>query len=70
MDEEGMKELLEAFKNSDGAQRLDMWDYALSQQVIWEEILADMQDIAHEQGVDAKLDKLMQAELKKAEAEA
>jgi len=29
-----------------------------------------MQDIAHEQGVDAKLDKLMQAELKKAEAEA
>ncbi len=70
MDEEGMKELLEAFRNSEGAQRLDMWDYALSQQVIWEEILADMQDIAHEQGVDTKLDKLMQAELKKAEAEA
>ena len=38
MDEEGKKELMEEFKKSEGSQRLDMWDYAVSQQVIWEKI--------------------------------
>ncbi len=70
MDEEGKKELMEEFKKSEGTKRLDMWDYACSQQVLWEKIIAEMQKIAHEQGIDKKLDKLMQDEMKKAEEEA
>ena len=69
MDEEGKKELLEEFKKVDGAARLEMWDYACSQQIFWEDIITSMQDIAKEQGVDQKLDKMMQEELKKAEQE-
>jgi len=67
MDEEGKKELLEEFKKVDGGKRLDMWDYACGQQVFWENIIIDMQNIAKEQGVDKKLDKMMEEELKKAE---
>ena len=67
MDEEGKKELMEEFKKSEGGQRLDMWDYATSQQVLWEEIIAEMQKIAHEQGVDKELEKLADEEMKKAE---
>jgi len=67
MDEEGKKELLEEFKKVDGGKRLDMWDYACSQQVFWENIIIDMQNIAREQAVDKKLDKMMEEELKKAE---
>ena len=67
MDEEGKKEMLEEFKKVDGGKRLDMWDYACSQQVFWENIIIDMQNIAREQGVDKKLDKMMEEELKKAE---
>jgi hypothetical protein len=44
-----------------------MWDYATSQQVLWEQIISDMQNIAREQGVDKELDKLMEEEMKKAE---
>ncbi len=69
MDEEGKKGLLEEFKKVDGGQRLEMWDYACSQQVFWENIITSMQDIAKEQGIDKKLDKMMQEELKKAEQE-
>ncbi len=68
MDEEGRKELLEEFKKADGAKRLDMWDFAIEQQVVWEKIIADLQKIAREQGVDKKLEKMMDEELKKAEA--
>jgi hypothetical protein len=65
MNEKDKKDLIEEFKESDGAKRLDMWDYACSQQVIWENIIVDMQKIAREQGVDKKLDKMMDEELKK-----
>ena len=68
MNEEDKKELMEEFKNSDGSKRLDMWDYACSQQVIWENIITEMQKIAREQGVDKELDKMMEEEMKKAEA--
>jgi hypothetical protein len=68
MNEEDKKELMDDFKNSDGAKRLDMWDYACSQQVIWENIITEMQNIAREQDVDKELDKLMEEEMKKAEA--
>ena len=64
MDEEGRKELMEEFKNADGPTRLDMWDYAVSQQVLWEQIIADIQEIAHKQGVDKKLEKMMDEDMK------
>lgn len=65
MNEKDKKDLIEEFKESDGAKRLDMWDYACSQQVVWENIIVEMQKIAREQGVDKKLDKMMDEELKK-----
>jgi hypothetical protein len=67
MNEEDKKELMEEFKKGDGTKRLDLWDYALSQQVLWENIITEMQKIAHEQGVDKKLDKMMEEDLKNAE---
>ena len=67
MDEEGKKELIEEFKKLEGSQRLDMWDYACSQQVLWENIISEMQKIAQKQGIDKKLEKLVEEELKKAE---
>lgn len=67
MNEEDKKNLIEEFKKVDGSKRLDMWDYACSQQVIWENIITEMQKIAREQGVDKKLDDMMDKELKKTE---
>jgi len=67
MNDEDKKDLIEEFKNLDGAKRLDMWDYACSQQVIWENVILEMQKIAREQGVDKQLDKMMDEELKKSE---
>jgi hypothetical protein len=66
MDEEGKKEFLEEFKKGDGTKRLDMWDYALRQQVVWENIITEIQKISREQGVDKDLEKMMDEELKKA----
>jgi len=45
MDEKGKKELLDEFKKGDGAKRLDLWDYALEQQVLWENIITELQKI-------------------------
>jgi hypothetical protein len=67
MNEQDKKDMMEEFKKADGTKRLDMWDYACQQQVIWEKIINDMQNIAREQGVDKELDKLMEEEMKKAE---
>jgi hypothetical protein len=64
MDDDDKKALIEEFKKGDGPKRLDMWDYALAQQVLWEDIIAELQKIAHEQGVDKKLDELMENDLK------
>jgi hypothetical protein len=64
MNDEDKKELMDEFKKSDGAKRLDLWDYALSQQVIWENIISDIQKISKEQGVDKKLDKMMEDDMK------
>jgi len=65
MDEEGRKEFMNDFTKAEGGTRLDMWDYAVSQQVLWEQIIADIQEIAREQGVDKKLDQMMQDDMKK-----
>jgi hypothetical protein len=64
MNEDDKKELIEEFKKGDGAKRLDMWDYALGQQVLWENIIAELQEIARQQGVDKELDRLMEEDMK------
>ena len=66
MNDEDKKELMKEFKDGDGAKRLDMWDYAVQQQVIWEEIIAELQKIARVQGVDKEIEKLMDEDLKSA----
>ena len=67
MNEEDKKELMKEFKSVDGTKRLEMWDYALSQQVVWEQIITEMQNIARDQGVDKELDKMMEEEMNKTE---
>jgi hypothetical protein len=64
MNEKDKKKLLEEFKKANGSKRLDMWDYALEQQVLWENIIIEMQNIAKEQGIDKELEKMMQEEMK------
>ena len=64
MNEEDKKEFMEEFKKGDGTKRLDMWDYALAQQVLWENIISELQHIAREQGVDKELEKMMEEDLK------
>jgi hypothetical protein len=63
MNESDKKELIEEFKKGDGPKRLDLWDYALAQQVLWENIIADLQRIAHELGVDKELDKRIEEDM-------
>ena len=67
MNEEDKKAFIEDFKKGDGAKRLEMWDYGIKQQVIWEKIIAEIQNIAREQGIDKELEKLMDEEIKKME---
>jgi len=67
MNDDDKKEFMEEFKKGDGPKRLDLWDYAISQQVLWEDIIAEMQNIARKQGVDKELEKMMDEDLKNAE---
>ena len=64
MNDEDKKEFMEEFKKGDGTKRLDMWDYALAQQVVWENIISELQHIARAQGVDKELEKMMEEDLK------
>jgi hypothetical protein len=64
MNDDDKKEFVEDFKKADGSNRLDMWDYALQQQVLWENIITELQKIAHQQGVDKKLEQMMDEDLK------
>ena len=64
MNEEDKKAFIEDFKKGDGAKRLDLWDYALQQQVIWENIIFEIQKIAKEQKVDKDLEKMMDDAIK------
>lgn len=64
MNEDEKNLYIDEFKKAEGSNKLDMWDYALAQQVLWEQIIADMQDIAHELGVDGKLEKMIEEEMK------
>lgn len=64
MNDNDKKDFIEEFKKGDGAKRLDMWDYAIAQQVLWENIITEMQNIARKQNVDKELEKLIDEELK------
>lgn len=65
MNEEDKKNFLDDFKKGNGEQKLDMWYYALEQEVIWDDILAKMSEIAKEQKMDKKLDAMMDEDMKK-----
>jgi hypothetical protein len=69
MNENDKKEFVEDFKKDDGTKRLDLWDYALEQQVLWENIITEMQNIAREQGVDKELEKMMEEDMKNIDKE-
>ncbi len=64
MNDNDKKDFIEEFKKGDGTKRLDMWDYALAQQVLWENIIIEMQNIAKNQGVDKELEKLLDEDMK------
>ena len=64
MDEKDKKDFIEEFKKADGPKRLDMWDYALEQQVLWENIITELQNISRDQGVDKKLEKMIEDDMK------
>ena len=46
MNEEDRKAFLDDFKKADMDKKLDMWYYAVDQEGLWEEILAEMSMIA------------------------
>jgi len=69
MDENDKKEFTEDFKKGDGTKRLELWDYALEQQVLWENIIVELQNIAREQGVDKELEKMMDEDMKNIDKE-
>jgi len=64
MNDDDKKEFIEEFKKADGSKRLDMWDYAVEQQVLWDGIITDLQSIARKQGVDKDLEKMMDEDMK------
>jgi hypothetical protein len=64
MNEDDKKQFIEDFKKAEGSEKLDMWDFGLEQQVLWETIIAEMQKIAQEQGVDKQLEKMMDEDMK------
>ena len=49
MDEKDKQAFLEDFKKTDISKKLDMWYYALDQIAFWEEILAEMSELANPQ---------------------
>jgi len=69
MNEKDKKEFLDDFKKADGETKLDMWYYALEQEVLWEQMLAEMSLIARAQGMDKELDKRVDEEMKKIKSE-
>jgi hypothetical protein len=46
VNEEDRKAYLDDFKKADMNKKLDMWYYAVDQEALWEEILAEMSMIA------------------------
>lgn len=46
MNKEDQKAFLDDFKKSDVTKKLNMWYYALDQEALWEEAIAEMSNIA------------------------
>ncbi|MCK4902518.1 MAG: hypothetical protein KAS76_04100 [Thermoplasmatales archaeon] len=69
MNQDDKKDIMEEFEKGDGEKRLELWDYACKQQVVWEKIITEMQNISREQNVDKQLEKMIDEELKKMETE-
>ena len=65
MNEDDKKEFLDDFRKANGEKKLDMWYYALGQEVLWEQIITEMSNIAREQKMDKTLDKAMEEDMKK-----
>ena len=65
MNEEDKNEFIKDFRIANGEIKLEMWYYALEQEVLWEQILNEMSSIARKQGVDTELDKKIEEEMKK-----
>ena len=51
MNEDDKKAFLEDFKKSDVSKKLDMWYHALGQEVLWDEIIAEMSDFAQSENI-------------------
>ena len=58
MNEDDVKEFLEDFKKAEIEKKLDMWFFAMEQEAMWEEMLADMSAIAEEQKMSNVLEKM------------
>jgi hypothetical protein len=69
MNQDDKKGIMEEFEKGDGEKKLELWDYACKQQVVWEKIITEMQNISREQNVDKQLEKMIDEELKKMETE-
>ncbi len=69
MNQDDKKDIMEEFEKGDGEKRLELWEYACKQQVVWEKIITEMQNISREQNVDKQLEKMIDEELKKMETE-
>jgi hypothetical protein len=58
--EEDIKMFLNDFKKADITKKLDMWYFAVEQEAIWEEVLAEMSMIA--QATNPQKGKVMEEE--------
>jgi len=52
MDEKDKTAFLEDFRKVDVSKKLDMWYFALEQEMLWTEILSEMSDIAQTQNIE------------------
>jgi hypothetical protein len=51
MDDKDKKEFLKDFSKADINKKMDMWFYALNQETLWEEIIAEMADYAQKKNL-------------------
>jgi hypothetical protein len=51
VDEKDRQKFIKDFKEADISKKLDMWYYALEQEGLWEEIIAEMSEIAQDRNI-------------------
>ena len=54
MNEEDKQAFLDDFKKADLDKKLDMWYFALDQEGLWEEIIAEMANVAQDRFIGKK----------------